>query len=97
MFSENTFSDTEYKSSDLSSEQQNTSGLAVDPWIPVVSHKKWHVYYEQQILDLYDILAEILDERYDAHGINWRNNEKILTELSKLIYRRSSKHLIAYL
>lgn len=70
-------------------------------WSNYISHptptnpnrREWHNSYITELLHMYDIVANTIDERYPKNKIRWGNNEKVAHNLSRLIYHCSSKQL----
>ena len=62
----------------------------------VVDRNYWHDAYISQLIDMYDIVKETMDERYPKKKINW-NNPNIFHNLSRLIYHCSCKYITPYL
>jgi hypothetical protein len=54
---------------------------------------EWHNTYIRQLIDIYNIIKEVINERYPHNKIKW-DNEKIFHNLSRVIYHCSSKKLI---
>jgi hypothetical protein len=73
----------------------NFSGLVSKPTTYFITREDWHQVYEKQIMYMYDIIADIVDQRY-VHKIEWRNNDRVLETLSKLLFRTSSKYVSPY-
>ena len=70
-------------------------------WSNHISHPKpinpnreeWHNSYLSELLHMYDIVANTIDERYPKNKIHWSYNKKVAHNLSRLIYHCSSKQL----
>ena len=54
---------------------------------------EWHNSYITELLHMYDIVVNTVNERYPNNKIRWTHNEKVAHNLSRLIYHCSSKHL----
>ena len=55
---------------------------------------EWHNTYIRQLIDIYNIIKEVINERYPHNKIKWDNNEKIFHNLSRVMYHCSSKNLM---
>ena len=62
----------------------------------LISHYEWHTIYISQISNIYNIIIRIIDQRYPYNGIQW-NNPKFIDELSKILFKCSTKHISKYL
>lgn len=76
--------------------QNNFSGLVRKNTVHNITREEWHGVYEKQIMHIYDILADLLDSRYN-HKIDWVKNDKVLIQLSKLLYSKSSKYVSPFM
>jgi len=56
-----------------------------------VSRFVWHECYEEQIIDIFNIIKNIIKNRY-TNKINWDSN-KLFNDISILIYNCSSKYI----
>lgn len=54
---------------------------------------EWHESYIHQLIDIYNIINNVMKERYPHNKIKWNSNDKIFHNLSILIYNTSSKHI----
>jgi hypothetical protein len=52
---------------------------------------EWHYAYMSQIIDIYNIIKEVINERYPRNKIKWNSNQKIFHNLSRVLYHCSSK------
>jgi len=57
----------------------------------------WHDAYALNLLEMYDIVANTIDELYPKNNIQWAENGKIANNLSKMIYHCSSKYISPYI
>lgn len=58
---------------------------------------EWHVAYQQQLMDMYQIITNIMNERYPKNKIKWETNDQIFHNLSRLLYHCSSKYISPYI
>lgn len=58
---------------------------------------EWHNIYLDNLLHMYDIVSNIIDDRYPNNKIIWEKNSDVFHNLSRLIYHCSSKHIDSYL
>jgi hypothetical protein len=61
------------------------------------SRSQWHNAYLSQLIDINNIVANTMNERYPKNKIKWVENKKIFHNLSRLLYHCSSKHISPYL
>lgn len=61
-----------------------------------MTHKKWHMAYKNQLIDMYLIMSQIIEEFDHKVGENLRTTESFLL-FSKMIYLSSSKYISPYL
>jgi hypothetical protein len=61
------------------------------------NRNRWYCSYEIQLMQMYDIITNIIQERYPRNKIKWMDNEKILYNVVKLVYHCSSKYISPYL
>ena len=54
---------------------------------------EWHDVYLTQLIDIYNIIQDIINERYSRNKIKWMTNDKIFHNLSLVIYHCSSKYI----
>jgi len=54
---------------------------------------EWHNTYIRQLIDIYNIIKQVINERYPHNKIKW-DKEKNFHNLSRVIYHCSSKKLI---
>ena len=54
---------------------------------------KWHEEYLTQMIDIYEIIADVMKERYPRNKIKWYTNDKIFHNLSRTLYHCSSKYI----
>ena len=60
---------------------------------PFMSNRKyWHVYYKQELIDMYILMKDIMDDRYIKNGISWTSN-KTFNDFSQLIFQSSSQYI----
>ena len=52
---------------------------------------EWHYSYISQLIDIYNIIREVINERYPHNKIKWNSNIKIFHNLSRVLYHCSSK------
>jgi len=52
---------------------------------------EWHYSYLSQLIEIYNIIQKIINERYPHNKIKWNSNEKIFHNLSRVLYHCSSK------
>lgn len=57
----------------------------------------WHDAHINQLIDMYTIVMDTIDEMYPNNDIQWMENNKIVNNLSKLIYHCSSKYISPFL
>jgi hypothetical protein len=62
-----------------------------------IDRERWHNNYIQQIIDIHSILYETINQKYPKNKIDWKNNDKIVHNLSRVLYHSSSKYLSPYL
>lgn len=60
------------------------------------NRREWHNAYLAQLIDMYFIVINTINEMYPKCRINWDENEKIFHNLSRLIYHCSSKYISPY-
>lgn len=67
----------------------------------IPSREKWHRHYHNDLVSLYNIVANIMTDRYESKSksenktkvkIRWESN-KIFNDFSILIYETSSKYI----
>ena len=56
------------------------------------NYNKWFNEYEKEILSLYGILQQIINERYPYEKIDWES-EEIFNSFSIMLYNKSSKYI----
>lgn len=56
----------------------------------------WHNAYITQLMEMYRIIADTMNERYPKNKIKWDRNTEIVHNMSRLIYHCSSKHISEY-
>ena len=54
---------------------------------------EWHNAYLTQLIDIYNIIRCIINERYPHKKIKWFSNKAPFHNLSKLIYHCSTKYI----
>ena len=54
---------------------------------------QWHDRYLPELIDIYNIIADVMKERYPHNKIKWNSNNEIFHNLSRIIYHCSSKHI----
>jgi hypothetical protein len=58
-----------------------------------ITYKKWSTYYKRQIIDMFIILVDTVDSKYQRNNIDW-DSEKIFKEFSYMLYESSSKYIM---
>lgn len=56
------------------------------------NYNKWFNEYEKEILSLYGILQQIINERYPYEKVDWES-EEIFNSFSIMLYNKSSKYI----
>lgn len=82
-----------YKKWAISGDLSDWSNYIAHPKPINPNRKEWHNLYLTELLHMYDIVANTIDERYPKNKIYWEGNEKVAHNLSRLIYHCSSKQL----
>jgi hypothetical protein len=54
---------------------------------------QWHYAYLSQLIDIYNIIVDTINEKYPRNKIKWLKNNAIFHNLSRLIYHCSSKYI----
>ena len=57
------------------------------------NRREWHNAYLLQLIDIYNIIRAIMNERYSRKKIKWLTNKAPFHNLSRLIYNCSSKYI----
>jgi hypothetical protein len=57
----------------------------------------WHSAYLSQLMDMYIIVINTMNEKYPKNKIKWNSNDKIFHNLSRVLYHCSSKYISEYL
>ena len=55
-------------------------------------YNKWFNEYEKEIINLYSIFQEIINDRYQYEKIDWKSH-KIFILFSIMLYNKSSKYI----
>jgi hypothetical protein len=55
--------------------------------------RQWHYAYHSQLIDIYNIIVDTINEKYPRNKIKWFTNNAIFHNLSRLIYHCSSKYI----
>ena len=63
---------------------------------PASDRHEWHNAYFPQLIIMYDMVQEIINEKYPKNKIDW-DNPRHLNNFSRLIYHCSSKLISPYL
>ena len=58
-----------------------------------INYRKWIFEYQRDILNLYSILKEIIEQRYPNKKINW-DSEKLFIQFCIFIYKNSSGYIL---
>jgi hypothetical protein len=58
----------------------------------IIDRNMWEYAYQKQLEDMYNIVQNIIIERYPKKKINW-NSHKKWKALKELIFKCSSKHI----
>lgn len=61
------------------------------------NRRDWHDAYQVQLMDMYNIVANTIDEMYPKSRIRWGGNKNVAHNLSSLVYHCSSKYITPYL
>ena len=56
------------------------------------NYNKWFNEYEKEIINLYSIFQEIINDRYQYEKIDWESH-KIFILFSIMLYNKSSKYI----
>ena len=57
-----------------------------------ITYDKWFSYYKKQIIDMYIIMFDIVDDKYSDSGVDW-DSEKVFNEFAYMLYESSSKYI----
>lgn len=55
--------------------------------------RQWHYAYLPQLIDIYNIIIDTINEKYPRNKIKWFTNNAIFHNLSRVIYHCSSKYI----
>ena len=61
------------------------------------NRRDWHNAYLSQLMDMYAIVVNTMNERYPKNQIKWTKNDRIFHNLSRVLYHCSSKYISEYL
>ena len=67
------------------------------PTPPDANYDDWESAYFQQLMVIYDIVANTVNEKYPKNRIKWADNEELISNTSQLVYDCSSKYISPYL
>ena len=58
---------------------------------------EWEIAYNKELMKMYDILADTIDEYYPNNNIKWENNEYIANTFFNILFNCSSKYISPYI
>lgn len=73
------------------------SNYIVKPTSRNIDRYEWHNSYILNLIDMYNIVINVINDRYPNNKIKWKKNEEIFHNFSRLIYHCSSKHISEYI
>lgn len=68
-----------------------------DPTPSRITRKEWHEAYSVQLSEMYDIVADTIDQMYPRNKVHWYNNIRVANAMSKLLFHCSSKYITEYI
>ena len=71
-------------------------GLSVPQTPPNSNRHSWHTAYCRELIDMYRIVQNVMDERYQGKEVEWDSQDKF-NKFSQLIYHCSSKNISPHL